>query len=112
MPNLISTVTEINGKKLRKAQVNLFAKIAAKWNVTVPDEKAERVNPYTGKKHMLDPVAVALFDFIIDNYRKGLVYGSTMQSVHNPNAIPTKVWDSARHTFCEYWPDPYFDLID
>jgi hypothetical protein len=111
-PASLKTVSEVNGKKLPKSHVNLLAKLADSHGVTLPESGAERVNPYTGARHNLPPLAVALYDFIIENYRRGLVRGSTAASMANPKAIPTQTWDKARHFFLAYWPTEYFDLID
>ena len=107
-----SEITSINGKNLKKSEKNLLAKLETKYNVTIGALRQVRMNPYTGADAMLEPLAVALYDFIIDNYRRGLVKGSSMASLTNPNAIPTNVWDSSRHLFLAYWPDEYFKLID
>jgi len=108
----LKEITAINGKKLKKSHVNLLVKLADKFNVTASDVKEVRSNPFTGARKELEPLAVALFDFIVPNYHKGLVKGSTAESMLNPNAIPTQIWDSSRHFFLEYWPEEYFALID
>jgi p-aminobenzoyl-glutamate transporter AbgT len=108
----LTAITEIDGKKLPKSHVNLLAKLATVYSVTLPEKGDVRQNPYTGARHSLTPLATALYDFIIENYRKGLVKGATMASLTNPKAIPTQVWDSSRHLFLAYWPKEYFDLID
>lgn len=108
----LKNITEVEGKKLKKSHVNLLAKLADKYGVTLADNAAERVNPFTNARRMLCPLAVSLYDFIIVNYHNGLVKGSTMASMSNPNAIPTATWDSARYMFLTYWPEAYYDLID
>lgn len=108
----ITEITEIGGKKLSKSQINLLAKLAGNYSVTLPAGKETRMNPYTGVKNELEPLAVALFDFIIDNYRKGLVKGSTMESLSNPKAIPTALWDRSRYFFLAFWPKEFYNLID
>jgi len=108
----MKNVTQVNGKKLSKSEINLLAKLADKYGVTLGTSNEVRTNPFTGAAHSLPPLAVALFDFIIDNYRKGLVKGSTVASMSNPKAIPTAVWDKARYTFLAYWPKEFYDLID
>ncbi len=110
--NSLKTITELNGKKLGKAHLNLLARLEEKFHVKLPDASQIRVNDYTGVSCQLCPLAVALFDFIIINFRSGLVKGSSMASLTNPRAIPTSVWDSARHFFATYWPDEYYKLID
>lgn len=108
----LKTLAVVNGKKLKASQVNLLAKLADKFGCTLADAPAIRDNPFTGKSHTLEPLAVTLFDFIVLNYRAGLVKGATVESLTNPKAIPTATWDSARHLFLAIWPDAYFDLID
>lgn len=108
----ITSITAIGGKKLGKSQSNLLAKLETKHGVTLAAAPATRRNPFTGASATLEPLAVSLYDFIIDNYHRGLVKGSTAASMSNPNAIPTATWDAARHLFLAYWPDEYFSLID
>ena len=108
----MKNITQINGKKLSKSQINLLAKLADKFNVTLSPIPAVRSNPYSGVSVALEPLAVTLFDFIIGKYRAGLVKGSSLASLSNPNAIPTQVWDSSRYLFLALWPDAYYKLID
>lgn len=112
MSNTLENITEVNGKKLTKSQINLLVKLAAKFSVTMGDSDEERKNPYTGASHVLCPLAVALYDFIVNSYKQGLVKGSTFASLSNPKAIPTAIWDKARYLFLALWPDEYYDLID
>lgn len=97
----ITTITEVNGKKLSKSQMNLLAKLS-KLGVTVATTSAPRQNPYSGKTHTLEPLAVTLYDFIINQYHAGMV----------GRAIPVNVWNNARYFFNVIWPDQYYDLID
>lgn len=110
--NNLKSITSLEGKKLSKSQINLLAKLEDKFNVKLLDNASTRHNDFSGVTCLLCPLAVTLFDFIIVNYRRGLVKGSTAASMSNPNAIPTAVWDSARHFFLAFWPDEYYKLID
>ena len=98
----ITSITEVNGKKLSKSQINLLSSLVNKFHLKANDQKAARQNPYTGKAHELEPLAVALYDFIINQYRAGFV-GSV---------IPVTIWDRTRYLFLALWPDQYYDLID
>lgn len=108
----ITSITVIDGKKLTKAHANLLAKLETKHGVTMGENAALRVNPYTGANQTLCPLAVALYDFIIDSYNAGRVRGATLESLTNPRAVPTATWDAARYFFLTYWPDAYYSLID
>jgi len=97
----LETLTVHNGKKLSKSYQNTLKKIHA-LGVRVGTESAERVNPYSGAKHTLEPLAVMLYDFIILQYNAGNV----------GKLFPVSVWDNARYLFLTLWPDQYYDLID
>lgn len=97
----LTTITTVNGKKLSKSQMNLLAKMA-KLGVHGVDKPAVRQNPYSGATVTLEPLAVTLYDFIINQYRAGMV----------GRLFPVSVWDKARYTFLEFWPEAYYDLID
>lgn len=108
----MKNITSVNGKKLSKSQINLLAKLADKYGVTLAPASAVRSNAFSGVSKTLEPLAVSLFDFIIGKYRAGLVKGSTVASLTNPQAIPTNVWDSSRYFFLAFWPEEYYALID
>ena len=65
--------------------------------VILDKEPVEVENPFSGEKCMLEPVAIAIYDFI-----KGCECIG-----HFP-----KDFDKARDTFCENWPDEYMTLLD
>jgi len=53
-------------------------------------------NPFTGEEVLLEPTAVALYDYIkgceiLGNYKE---------------------FDQARYAFCALWPDAYMKLLD
>lgn len=107
-PNLIphtaadlANVSFIDGKKLSKSQINLFKKMAA-IGVKPVIETVTRSNPYSGVSVSLSPIAATLHDFIINQYKAGMV----------GKLFPVSVWDKARYTFLEFWPDAYYQLID
>lgn len=97
----LATVTQINGKNLSKSQINLFKKMAA-LGVKPVNTPATRSNPYSGVSVTLEPLAATLHDFVIDMYRAGMV----------GKLFPVSVWDKARYTFLEFWPESYYSLID
>jgi hypothetical protein len=101
-PILLTAISEINGKKLSKSQINLFKKMASlgvKVHAIGPEK---RFNRYSGVSCELCPIAATLFDFIIQMYDAGMV----------GRLFPVSVWDKARYTFLEFWPDSYYKLID
>lgn len=98
--NILLETKQVNGKALRKSEINLLAKLH-KMGV-MPSQAGVRANPYTGVSHSLDPLATTLHDFIINSYHAGMVGG----------LIPISVWDKARYTFLALWPKEYTDLID
>jgi len=66
--------------------------------LAILDKKPVEVeNPYSGDKCMLEPVAVAIYDFIKGCEMTGR-YG--------------RDFNRARNTFCENWPDEYMTLLD
>lgn len=62
----------------------------------VGDEAEEITNPYTGEKRVLEPLAVALYDYI-----KGCEY------VKDRNNLI-----QALRIFAEKWPEEYYALLD
>jgi len=60
------------------------------------------INPYTGERVMLQPKAVALYDFI-----KGYEVLISNGSVSN-----IKLFDTARYLFQKLWPNSYMKLLD
>jgi len=101
MRNNLSNITEINGKKLKKSQLNLLKKLE-KLGVMPASEIADRVNPYSGARCTLPPLAVTLYDFVINSYNAGMV----------GRFVPLETWNNCRYFFLEFWPDEYFALID
>jgi hypothetical protein len=97
----LNDIKSYAGKDLKKSQINLLAKLA-KLGVKIGTEKQIRSNPYTGKRHELEPLAVALYDFIIVQYHAGMV----------GRLFPVSLWDRTRYLFLELWPTEYYDLID
>jgi hypothetical protein len=97
----LQTLTSYKGKKLMKSYQNALKKMH-ELGIRVGNESAERVNPYSGAKHTLEPLAVTLYDFIIDQHAAGMV----------GRLFPVQTWDNARYLFLTLWPDEYYDLID
>lgn len=65
-----------------------------------PAQNEVRTNPYTGRSHSLEPLAVMLYDFITT---RDLVCGRD---------YTRGTWDNARYAFAEMWPDEYMNLLD
>ena len=77
--------------KLNKTQEKIIA------DLEIGTESETVTNPYTGVSCLLEPKAVALYDFI-----KGCEMLGTNQ----------KEFDQARYAFMELWPEEYFKLLD
>jgi hypothetical protein len=76
--------------KLNKIQERILSELE------IGTESEKVTNPYTGITCLLEPKAVALYDFIkgceaLGDYRD---------------------FDQARYAFMELWPDEYFKLLD
>ena len=95
----LTAITEINGKKLSKSELNLLKKLDS-LGITITMQLGLRRNPYSGAEHVLCPFAAALYDFIID------------QQINVGKLFTVSVWDNCRYMFLKYWPDEYYDLID
>lgn len=104
--NLSSIQSPYKGKKLSKPQLNLLAKLES-FGVTLGENPDKRANTFSGVIHELDPLAVALFDFIIK--ANGSRFGGLSFNGHKVNVND---WDRARYLFLHLWPDQYYDLID
>lgn len=104
--NLINAVPA--GKTLKKSQQNLLAKLS-EFGVVAGNERQTRVNRISGVSRELDPLAVALFDFIMESYAHYLRNYSFQYRGHK---FPVGTWDRTRYLFLELWPDEYYDLID
>lgn len=105
--NLINAVPA--GKTLKKSQQNALVKIES-FGVTLPASPEVRINQVSGVSRTLDPLAVALFDFIMESYRNYLVTHG--QFSYRGHKFPVSVWDNTRYLFLALWPDEYYDLID
>jgi hypothetical protein len=94
-----ANITEVNGKKLTKPQINLLNKLVG-LGMQIPNEKQIRRNPYSGKEVLCEPLAVALVDFTLQTYNNGRpTYG-----------VP--FWDRTKYFLLALWPEVYYDLID
>lgn len=97
----LNNLTELNGQKLTKTHIKTLDKIHA-LGVRAKDIKETRTNPYSKATRELEPVAVALHDFIILQYHAGNV----------GTLVPLNLWNNARYLFNVIWPDEYYALID
>jgi len=100
-----TNIKQRSGKPLSKSQVNLLTKLE-KLGVVVGNDSQMRINPFSGVSRNLTPLAVALYDFVVESRgsRNGLVY--------NTQPVPISVWDNTRYLFMAIWPDEYFKLLD
>ena len=94
-------LTVVNGRKLKKSEVNLLAKLDS-LGVMPATAPATRTNPYSGASHTLEPLAVTLYDFIINQHNAGNV----------GRLFPVSIWNRARYLFLDLWPNEYYNLID
>jgi hypothetical protein len=95
----LTAVTEIDGKKLSKSELKLLAKLDS-LGVMPAYHEDTRQNPFSGAVRTLCPLAVTLYDFIVD------------QQMNVGKLFTVSVWDNCRYMFLKYWPDAYYDLID
>ena len=104
----LNSVLSPEGKPLKKSQINLLAKLS-KFGVVCGEAKQIRFNRISGVSRELDPLAVALFDFIIEAYGS---YTRTYSFDYRGHKFPVSVWDNTRYLFLACWPKEYYDLID
>lgn len=102
---------DLAAKPLKTSQINLLAKLES-FGVTAGTEKQERVNRMTGVRVMLDPLAVALFDFIMEVYYGPNGYLATYGFNYRGHKFTVQLFDNTRYLFLALWPDAYSDLID
>lgn len=109
MNNLINSLP--GGRTLKKSEANLLDKLES-FGVTLPNasDTLVRSNPFSGVSVKLDPVAVALFDFITKSYQNYTATRGTFS--YRGITFPVSVWDRSRYLFLAYWPKAYYDLID
>lgn len=90
--------------KLKPVQERLIAKLQTKGLVinsvlgTQP-----RANPFTGVTVTLEPLALALYDWIVSPSRGDEI---------NAGKLAQNDWDRARYLFLTLWPDDYYSLLD
>lgn len=92
---------------MKKSYQNAVEKIRA-LGFTEPPAPEVRRNKFTGKQHLLQPLAVMLFDFITapqDRDPKGF-------GLINGRPVTRQTWDNARYLFQTTWSDEYYDLLD
>lgn len=104
--NLNQITSPYQGKKLGKSQLNLLVTLAG-FGVTMPESREIRTNPFSGVSKELDPLAVALYDFVVNTRNPG--FGPLSFGRHK---VAVGIWDRARYLFLALWPDEYYDLLD
>lgn len=105
--NLLTPITQYAGKKLTGPQSKLLLKLAA-LGVQVGDVPQNRSNPMTGYSKVLDPLAVALLDFIYDvGHTAG--FGPLK---YQGNKVNVGEFDRTRYLFLHLWPDDYGNFVD
>ena len=82
-------------KKLNKTQEQIIS------TLKIETESEYVQNPYSGKRVLLEPKAVALYDFI-----KGC------EILQGTKLFRLKEFDQARYAFQMLWPDEYMTLLD
>jgi hypothetical protein len=89
-------------------------KLITKLDLPLPDGPEERTNPYTGRSCILNPLAVALYDFITESNAIGQldIFRRPPSVRYKDKAYAIRDWDGARMIFRIMWPDEYMDLID
>lgn len=93
------------GKTLGKAQINLLAKLES-LGVQIGTIREVRANRFSGVTKELDPLAVALFDFVMET-NTGFAPLS-----YRGQPVAVSYFDRARYLFLALWPDEYYDLLD
>lgn len=104
---IITPITELDGKKLSKSQVNMLTTLS-KLGVSMPEQSETRSNRYSGVSHLLTPLQVAVFDFIMETYGN---YQRTYQLAYRGQKVTQTTFDQARYFFLN-WSNLYYDLID
>lgn len=106
------SIQSINGKPLKKAQINLLAKLDSLGVKFNPDPAAvsfNHINPCSGVSVTLVPLASCLASFILEAYSQNHGFGPL---TYKGKVVPLPVWDRTRHLFLEFWPDEYYKLLD
>lgn len=101
MNQTLSQIAEVNGQKLTLPQVRLLAKLES-HGVKLPDASQSRTNPFTGARHTLEPLAVALYDFILEAQTRNRI----------GRDVTVQTFDRARFLFLAFWPKTYSEMLD
>jgi hypothetical protein len=83
-------------------------------DLPLADGPADRVNPYTHATHSLEPLALALYDFIVDARQDGPLdqFQRPPHVLYLDRRFSIRDWDRARYLFQKLWPTEYMDLLD
>lgn len=94
------------GKTLSKPQSNLLGFMSS-LGITAPSVNQSRVNPFSGVKCELSPLACALYDFITGARSSGIG-----PFTYQGQKVTVAQWDRARYLYLALYPESYYDLID
>jgi hypothetical protein len=93
-----------------KSDLNLLNRL----DLPLPAGPSVRTNPYTHISHTLEPLALALYDFVVDARQDGPLdqFQRPAHVLYLTRRIPIRDWDRARYLFAKMWPTEYMDLLD
>ncbi len=83
-------------KPLTKTEQKLLSELVVREHPEIV------TNPFSGAKVMLQPKAVALYDFIMGSQH--LIAAGNYKNI--------KLFDTARYLFQKLWPNSYMELLD
>jgi hypothetical protein len=97
-------------RTLTKPDLNLLRRL----DLPLAVSSEPRTNPYTHISHTLEPLALALYDFIVDARQDGPLdrFQRPPHVTYLDRRIPIRDWDRARYLFQKMWPTEYMDLLD
>lgn len=104
--NNLSTLPLPSGKTLSKPQTKLLEFISS-VGVVAPAGPSIRVNPFTKVERPLDPLACAIYDFVVGTKTP---FAGPLN--YNGHKVLIGQWDRARYLFLHLWPGQYYDLLD
>lgn len=81
--------------------------VVEKYSFSLPKERQTRTNPHNGRTHLLDPLAVLLYDFIVSP-----CIGRIVGQPTSKGGINRRDWNGARYIFLRRWSKEYDDLLD
>jgi hypothetical protein len=106
----LTSITEVNGKKLTKPQMNLLSLLETKYKVNIdPVRHANAINPMSGVSVSCTPLIGCLCEVVHVVYK---TYGFDGSMTLNGERVTIQTFDRIRHLILALDSHAYSNVID